>query len=71
MAYETASTIRKWLKDNPGYHFTDDVLDGCVAANPAIPRRSYRVTLYQLERARFPVVEIGGSSATRKWRYKQ
>lgn len=70
MAYDTAETIRAWLRDNPGYHFTDDLLEGCVARNPNHTRSQYRVSLYQLERSKNSVVESGGSSETRKWRYK-
>lgn len=65
-----SDAIYQWLIDNPGWHFTEDIIEGIAGKFPEVESRRFSNVLYQLERSLKRRIEMGGSNLTRKWRYK-
>lgn len=60
--------VYQYLIDNPGWHFTEDIVDGVLALHPELKRHTLSITPYNLIKSRKMLIEDAGSGITKKWR---
>lgn len=61
----------QYLVDNPGWHFTEDIVEAVLAKYPRMKRATLTITPHNLLVSRKMRIEMGGSKLTRKWRVAQ
>ncbi len=62
--------VEKFLENNPGWHFTEDVIDGVANMIGRSISKDERSKIYHTlyGMSRFEKVLRGGSAKTRKWK---